>query len=167
MKNILIILTTFFAINSYAQQQQQREHPTLTKMKAGYYLYLDNGLEQIDLYKRIEVSRNFFKIGTPKLVLSPKIGHLARKSCLTGFSLLLTNPNQMEPDGKNKNTFLIKGNFFGKECNQAIAKLPKGSVLTFTEIDLSITDLDGPNLKGIRPAKPGQLPIGFTVYILD
>lgn len=163
MKNILLIIATFISLNSFAQ----KEHPTLTKMKAGYYLYLDNGLEQIDLFKKIDVSRNFFKVGNARLVLAPKIGHLARKNCLTGFSLLLKNANIDEPDGKTKNTFAIKGNFFGKECNQAIAILPKGSVLTFTEIDLSITDLDGPNLKGVRPKKPGQLPIGFTVYIMD
>jgi hypothetical protein len=45
--------------------------------------------------------------------------------------------------------------------------LPQESVLTFTEVDLTITDLDGPNLKGIKPKKPGQLPIGFTVYIIN
>lgn len=163
MKNILLIFATLLTLNGFAQ----KEHPTLTKMKAGYYLYLDNGLEQIDLFKKIDVSRNFFKVGNARLVLSPKIGHLARKNCLTGFSLLLKNANIDEPDGKIKNTFAIKGNFFGKECNHAISILPKASVLTFTEIDLSITELDGPNLKGIRPKKPGQLPIGFTVYIMD
>ncbi|MCF8429564.1 MAG: hypothetical protein K9G64_05480 [Bacteroidia bacterium] len=163
MKNILLVIATFITLNGFAQ----REHPTLTKMKAGYYLYLDNGLEQIDLFKKIDVSRNFFKVGNARLVLAPKIGPYARKNCLTGFSLLLKNANISEPDGKTKNTFAIKGNFFGKECNQAISILPKGSVLTFTEIDLTITDLDGPNLQGVRPKKPGQLPIGFTVYIND
>ncbi len=163
MKNIFLIIATLFTFNCFAQQ----EHPTLIKMKAGYYLYLDNGLEQIDLFKKIDVSRNFFKVGNARLVLAPKIGNLARKNCLTGFSLLLKNANIAEPDGKTKNTFPIKGNFFGKECNQAISILPKGSVLTFTEIDLTITDLDGPNLHGVRPKKPGQLPIGFTVYIND
>jgi hypothetical protein len=162
MKNLFLIFTTLLCLNVFAQ----KEHPTLTKMKAGYYLYLDNGLEQIDLFKSIEVKRNFFKVGTPRLVIAPKIGPYARKNCLTGFSLLLTNSNGMNA-GKDKNTFIIKGTYLGKECNQAIAKLPQESVLTFTEVDLTITDLDGPNLKGIRPKKPGQLPIGFTVYIID
>jgi hypothetical protein len=163
MKNILLIIATLFTLNVFAQ----KEHPTLTKMKAGYYLYLDNGLEQVDLFKTIEVSRKFFKIGNPRLVLAPKIGSNAKKNTLSGFSLLLQNSNTVSYDGKTKNTFSIKGNYFGKECNQAISKLPQSSVLTFTEIDLIITDLDGPNLKGIRPKKPGQLPIGFTVYIID
>lgn len=163
MKNLIIIILSFFCLNSFAQ----KEHPTLTKMKAGYYLYLDNGIEQIDLYKKIDVNRNFFKVGSPRVVLAPKIGNLARKNCLIGFSLLLKNANIMDPDGKTKTIFPIKGNYFGKECNKAISILPQGSVLTFTEVDLSITDLDGPNLNGIRPKKPGQLPIGFTVYIID
>lgn len=163
MKSIFLLIAALFCFHSFAQ----KEHPTLTKMKAGYYLYLDNGIEQIDLYKSIEVKRNFFKVGNPRVVIAPKIGYLARKNVISGYSLLLKNANQVEFDGKEKNTFLIKGNFFGKECNQAIAKLPQGSVLTFTEIDLTITDLDGPNLAGVRPKKPGQLPIGFTVYIID
>lgn len=163
MKNIFLVLAILFCVNGNAQ----KEHPTLTKMKTGYYLYLDNGFEQIDLYKRIEVSRNFFKVGTPRLVLAPKIGPYAKKNCLIGFALLLSNANRSESTSNVKNTFTIKGNIFGKECNQAIAKLAQNSVLTFTEIDLTITDLDGPNLKGVRPTKPGQLPIGFTVYIID
>jgi hypothetical protein len=165
MKTSLLIILSFFTLKVIPQQG--KEHPTLTKMKAGYYLYLDNGIEKIDLFKKIEVSRNFFKVGSPRLVLAPKIGPLARKNCLTGFSILLTNSTQKEPDAGTKNTFAIKGNIFGKEFNEAVFKLPKGSILTFTEIDLSITDLDGPNMKGIRPKKPGQLPIGFTVYIID
>ena len=52
MKNIFLIIVTLFTLNCFAQQ----EHPTLTKMKAGYYLYLDNGIEQIDLFKK-----GFFK----------------------------------------------------------------------------------------------------------
>jgi hypothetical protein len=163
MKNILLIIITFLSLNSFAQ----KEHPTLTKLKAGYYLYLDNGIEQIDLFKKIDVSRNFFKTGNPRLVLAPKIGNNAKKNVLSGFSLLLKNSNQKEYDGISKNTFVLKGNYFGKECNQAITKLPQSSVLTFTEINLIITDLDGPNLQGIRPKRPGQLPIGFTVYIID
>jgi hypothetical protein len=160
MKSLFLIFATFLCLNVFAQ----KEHPTLTKMKAGYYLYLDNGLEQIDLFKSIEVKRNFFKVGTPRLVLASKIGPYARRNCLAGFSLLLTNSKGIMD---SKNTFIVKGPFFGKECNQAIAKLPSESVLTFTEIDLTITDLDGPNLKGVRPKKPGQLPIGFTVYIIN
>lgn len=163
MKTLLLFLNFVIVINATAQS----EHPTLTKMKAGYYLYLDNGFEQINLFKKIDVSRNFFKVGTPKLVIAPKIGANARKSCITGFVLLLTNSHQKEYDGTSKNTFTIKGNFFGKECNKAIAILPQASVLTFTEIDLYTTDLDGPNRMGVRPKKPGQLPIGFTVYIVD
>lgn len=165
MKTTISIILSFFTLAVIPQQV--KEHPTLTKMKAGYYLYLDNGIEQVDLFKKIEVSRKFFKVGAPRLVLAPKIGPLARKNCLIGFSVLLTNSTKTEVDGGTKNTFPIKGNIFGKELNQAVAKLPQGSILTFTEIDLSITDLDGPRLNGQRPKKPGQLPIGFTVYIID
>jgi hypothetical protein len=85
MKTSLLIILSFFTLKVIPQQV--KEHPTLTKMKAGYYLYLDNGIEKIDLFKKIEVSRNFFKVGLPRLVLAPKIGPLARKNCLTGFSI--------------------------------------------------------------------------------
>lgn len=168
IKQVAIILISLLTLSSFTTQQQpQKEHPTLTKMKAGYYLYLDNGFEQIDLYKSIEVKKTFFKIGTPRIVLAPKIGHMARKNCIAGFALLLTTSSPMGNPENTKNTYSIKGNFFGKEVCTAIAKLPSESVLTFTEVDLTTTDLDGPNLKGVRPKKPGQLPIGFTVYVLD
>jgi hypothetical protein len=70
-------------------------------------------------------------------------------------------------ENKTKNTFAINGSYFGKECSQAISKVAAGGVVTITEINLLTTDLDGPNLKGVRPSKPGQLPIGFVFYILD
>ncbi len=165
MKQFIIALICFLTLSSFSIQQ--KEHPTLTKMKANYYLYLDNGFEQIDLYKTIEAKKSFFKLGTPRLVLAPKIGPFARKNVIVGFSLLLTNSNPMAASEKTKNTFSISGNFFNKEACTAIGKLASESVLTFTEINLTTTDLDGPNLKGVRPKKIGQLPIGFTVYVLD
>ena len=121
MKNLLLVLTTLISLNVFAQ----KEHPTLTKMKAGYYLYLDNGLEQIDLFKSIEVKRNFFKVGTPRLVLAPKIGPYAKKNCLTGFSLLLTNSNGMSA-GKDKNTLIL---------SQQLLRLP-------LYYDLSLEDVE-------------------------
>ncbi len=144
---------------------QQKENLTLTKIRVGYTVYLDNGFEKIDLLQKGTISRSFFKLGTPQLLLVAKSGPYSRKNLIISYTLII-NPKSNDINAKPmKNTFTIMGSRFTKDANNTIIAQNVGATITFTEVSLAITDLDGPNSAGVRNPKPGQLPLAFFLYL--
>lgn len=162
MKKAVLFLCAIFLLST---TQSLQENPTLTKLRAGYKVYLDNGFEKVDLMQKGSIKRDFFKLGTPQLVLVPKSGPYMNKNHIVSYTLIIKPAENQMGTQAVKNTFSIAGSRFSKDACKAVSSQQKGATITFTEVSLATTDLDGPNSAGVRNPKPGQLPIAFFLYL--
>ena len=174
MKNSIALIIVFFVFTLSKVAAQTHNHgsdkgqpayqptPKNVEIAAMFNYYLDNGFEQIDLLKVPSINKQFFNLGTPKLVVYDK-NDKTKKNLLVSFSLMV-EPNIPDFHGKAYQQY---NPFFTSDCKQAVIFCPKGSKITFVEVRLSRTlpqsVQQAPGSKHTLPQ--GMLPVAFYLMI--